>query len=342
MKPIPVTADILYGNEALKSTLNGFAKKKAFPNAFMISGPEGSGKTTAALLFAMAIACKSGNAPCGSCSSCRKISEGISPDIITIALPEDRKTIGIESSRLITDTAHIMPNDLDVKVYIIKDAEKMTEPAQNALLKIFEEGPSGVYFILLTSLPSRLLPTVRSRAPEIKTEVFSDKALSELLLSHSDKARDLNKRDTAAFKRTVSASDGSYGKALSILGGKNKKASKMIAKAEELVSVLSEKDSSRLLLTLLGEADDRESYASVLRLTQNALRDLVAAKKCDDCELVFYSDRGLAEETAKRFSLNTLSALASALDTLSHDVTKTNINLRNAAIVASGRLSDIL
>lgn len=337
-----MTLDILYGNEALKSTLRGFASRKAFPNAFMISGPEGSGKSTAALLFAMAIACKGESRPCGKCESCRKISEGISPDVITVGLNKDRKTIGIESVREITDSAYILPNDLDVKVYIIKNAEKLTAQAQNALLKIFEEGPRSVYFILLTSAPSQLLPTVRSRAPEIKTEVFIDKKLTELLISNVKKASELSMKDEAALKRIVSASGGSYGKALAILEGKNKKTPQLIKKAENIVTLLSEKDGAHLMLALIDESGERENYASVLSLVQNALRDLSMVKKDGDGDMIFYSDRALAVELSEKFSISTLVRLTTALDTLCYEVTQTNINVRTAAVVASGRLTDVM
>lgn len=337
-----MTLDVLFGNEALKSTLRGFAQKRAFPNAFMISGPEGSGKSTAALLFAAAIACKGESRPCGKCESCRKISEGISPDVITIGLNKDRKTIGIESVRQITDTAYILPNDLDVKIYIIKDAEKLTAQAQNALLKIFEEGPKSVYFILLTSAPSQLLPTVRSRAPEIKTEVFSDKRLTELLIENVKKASELVAKDALALKKIVSASGGSYGKALAILEGKNKKTPQLIKKAENLVSLLAEKDGAHLLLALLDESGERENYASILSLMQNALRDLAMVKKDGEVDTIFYSDAEEARLLSERFSISTLVRLTATLDNLYYEVTQTNINVRTAAVVASGRLTDVL
>ncbi len=337
-----MTLDILFGNESLKSTLRGFASKGAFPNAFMISGAEGSGKSTAALLFAMAISCKGENRPCGKCESCRKISDGISPDVINIGLNKDRKTIGIESVREITDSAYILPNDLDVKIYIIKDAEKLTVQAQNALLKIFEEGPGSVYFILLTAAPSNLLPTVRSRAPEIKTEIFSDKVLTALLAENVKKAADLYAKDEAALKRIVSASGGSYGKALAILEGKNKKTPQLIKKAENIVSLLSEKDGAHLMLALIDESGDRETYASILSLAENALRDLAMVKKGGESDMIFYSDRALALELSGRFSISTLVRLTSVLDNLYFEVTQTNINVRTAAVVASGRLTDVM
>ncbi len=333
-----MTLDKLFGNDGLKATLRGFASRRAFPNSFIISGPEGSGKTTVATLFAMAIACRGERRPCGGCEACRKISEGISPDVITVALQKDRRTLGIETVRELRDTAYILPNDLDSKIYIIKDAEKLTEPAQNALLKIFEEGPRNVYFILLTANSASLLPTVRSRAPEMKTEVFSDAVLTELLRENSAKANELYRRDTVAFNRMINASGGSYGKALSIIEGKNKRAAQMMKRAEELVSLLANGDGAHLMLALIDESGDREGYTRLLTLMQSAFRDLVAVKRGGGADLIFYPDREAAAELSESFSLYTLIKLTNCLDTLIYDVSHTNINVRNAAVVACDRL----
>ena len=74
----------LVGNEMLKSTLAGFTDRRAFPNSLLFTGPAGSGKTTAARLSAMAVACEGrGERPCLVCESCRKIQAGLSPDVVT-------------------------------------------------------------------------------------------------------------------------------------------------------------------------------------------------------------------------------------------------------------------
>lgn len=330
--------DSLFGNRELKAVLKGFASRDAFPNSFMISGPEGSGKRLAASLFAMAIACKGHDRPCGVCEACRKISESISPDVIVIEREGDKKTLGVDAVRRIKDEAYVIPNDLDKKIFIINEAERLTSQAQNALLKLFEEGPSNVYFILLTSSPSKLLPTVRSRAPEIKTEVFTEKRLSELLAESSKKASDLLKKDETEFKRIVAAAKGSYGKALDIAEGRNKKSVKTIKKAEELIARLSESDKASLILGLIAESSDRENYVAVLRLMQSALRDMALVKRGGGAELCFFADRERAEELSLKFSLKNLILLSSKLEVLANDAETSNINLRTAAIVAAGRL----
>ena len=145
-----------------------------------------------------------------------------------------------------------------------------------------------------------------------------------------------------ALKKIVSASDGSYGKALAILEGKNKKTPQLIKKAENLVSLLAEKDGAHLLLALLDESGERENYASILSLMQNALRDLAMVKKDGEVDTMFYSDAEEARLLSERFSISTLVRLTATLDNLYYEVTQTNINVRTAAVVASGRLTDVL
>lgn len=329
--------DSLFGNQALKAFLKGFASRDAFPNSFTISGPEGSGKSLAAALFAMAISCKGHDRPCGICQSCRKISGGISPDVIVIEREGDKKTLGVDAVRKIKDEAYIIPNDLDKKIFIVKDAERLTNQAQNALLKVFEEGPENVYFILLTPSPSKLLPTVRSRAPEIKTEIFTEEKLAALLLENSKKAAELNKKDGSEFRRILSASGGSYGKALDIVEGRNKRSVKAIKKAEELISFISSSDKSSLLLGLIAESSDREGYVASLRLIQAAARDMVLIKRGGGADTCFFADKERAEELSQKFSLKQLIRLSDAAETLANEAEASNVNLRTAAIVAAGR-----
>ena len=332
--------DRLYGNENLKNTLRGFSSRKAFPNCLIISGAEGSGKYTVALLCAMSVACENDRAPCGECKSCSKIDRGISPDVITVSIPKDRKTIGVDAVREIRNGAYIMPNDLNSKVYVIKNAEKMTEQAQNALLKIFEEGPENTYFFLLAENSSSLLATVRSRAPEIKTELFSSKVLEELLTQNVKKAEDLKKKDPVAFNRIINVSGGSYGKAVELTESRSKKSVSLHEKAEELIATMSKDNGTELLLMLLSESTDREKYTSLLRLTETGLRDLCAVKRAENVSLLLFASREKAEELSDRFSLKALSQLSKCVSELAADASYANINLRTAAITAYGRIRD--
>ena len=141
----------------------------ALSHAYLISAAAEKGEPAAAEL-ARALVCSApvGGSPCGCCENCRKAEKGIHPDILTIGrLPDDkgklRREIYVEQIRDIVADASILPNEAERKVYIIRDAGTMNPQAQNALLKILEEPPRFVAFILLAEHAGALLETVRSR-----------------------------------------------------------------------------------------------------------------------------------------------------------------------------------
>ncbi len=119
-------------------------------------------------LAAAALCLSAGPVPCGSCRACRKVAAGIHPDLIRVERETDdkgrqKKEIGVDQIRRVAADACVLPNESERKVYLIVDADAMNGPAQNAALKLLEEPPAGVYFLLCVSNPSLLLPTVRSR-----------------------------------------------------------------------------------------------------------------------------------------------------------------------------------
>ncbi len=334
---------VLQGNEVIKEALTGFTDRRAFPNSLLISGPAGSGKNTVARLAALSIACESkGQRPCMVCETCRKIREDISPDVITLGVPKDRRTIGIDAVRQIRETAYIKPNDLSVKIYQIREADKMTEQAQNALLKLFEEPPHGVYFILMASESTALLPTVRSRAPELRTELFDHRTMTAYLTENSKKAELLHRNDPAAFHRILHTAAGSYGRALQLIEGRSKKTEKEYETAETALRALADSDKGTFYTVLLAEASDREPFAAFLRLLATALRDMTAARRCETVpELLFFPDDASAADLSSSFTLPALLTLSEELVRLSGQVSDINVNLRTAALVAANRLWEL-
>ena len=145
----------LIGNSRIKNILGGDIARGTMGHAYILVGPAGSGKHTAALSIASALACeyrKDGKnpLPCGKCLACRKIAEGVSPDVSFIRRAEDRATLGVSIIRELREDLYIAPNENEKKVYIIEEADRMTDEAQNALLLSLESPPPYVVFLLLT------------------------------------------------------------------------------------------------------------------------------------------------------------------------------------------------
>jgi len=151
----------LSGNPAVKRQLS---QREELAHAYLISGPAGSGKAALAGLMAAAMVCSApGERPCGACPGCRKAMGGIHPDIIQVSPPEGKREITVDQIRALRSDAYIRPNEAARKVYWITDAAAMNTSAQNALLKVLEEGPAYAAFLLLCENPGGVLPTIRSR-----------------------------------------------------------------------------------------------------------------------------------------------------------------------------------
>lgn len=159
---MPLTS--LAGNHALKEQLMPRLSGDTLGHAFILSGPAGSAKHTLAAILARAMVCSgAGTKPCGACPGCKKALGGIHPDIITVAPLEAGKAITVDQVRQMRADAYIRPNEARRKVYILEQTDRLRGEAQNAMLKLLEEGPVYAAFLLLCENPGSLLPTVRSR-----------------------------------------------------------------------------------------------------------------------------------------------------------------------------------
>lgn len=151
-------------NERIK-TLIGSGR---IPQALVIEGGSTAEREESAHELAKAIVCSEGDAfACGMCAACKKAEANTHPDIITVEPETGKKAISVDVIRKMREDAFILPNEADGKVYIIKQADTLQDYAQNALLKILEEPPKYVTFILLVSSKATLLETVLSRVSVI-------------------------------------------------------------------------------------------------------------------------------------------------------------------------------
>ena len=150
------------GQEKITGHLQNAIRMQKVSHAYLIQGEQGSGKKMLASIFAKTLQGEEkGIEPCGKCRSCKQADSYNHPDIRWIT--HEKATIGVDDIRLqLNNDILIKPYSSDYKIYIIEDAEKMTEQAQNAMLKTIEEPPEYVIFLFATTDPQKILPTILS------------------------------------------------------------------------------------------------------------------------------------------------------------------------------------
>ena len=163
----------LAGNARVVRAIEAAGGENPF-HAYIISGPDGSGKTLTSRLLASALVCTEAPAlrPCGKCLACRKVAHGTHPDIRVIEM-EGKESFLVGQSRELRADASRLPNEGRHKVYILPDADRMNEAASNALLKILEEPPEYTVIVLIAENPAVLPETVRSRCVELRLRPVS-------------------------------------------------------------------------------------------------------------------------------------------------------------------------
>lgn len=153
------------GNEQLAERIRALAAKNALSHAMILSGA--GEQSAAARYIAAAMQCESAAPPCGKCSACSKVARDIHPDVISVEDTE-HKNISMDILRALRTDAYILPNEGRRKIYIFPDCERLDPKAQNVLLKVVEEGPPHAAFLFCAKNSALLLPTIRSRAVELK------------------------------------------------------------------------------------------------------------------------------------------------------------------------------
>ncbi|BBI31085.1 DNA polymerase III subunit gamma/tau [Cohnella abietis] len=210
----PQTFQDMVGQQHIVQTLQNAIREDRLSHAYLFSGPRGTGKTSAAKILAKAVNCERGPAlePCNECSQCERITSGSVMDVVEIDAASNR---GVEEIRDIRDKVKYSPTEVRRKVYIIDEVHMLTTEAFNALLKTLEEPPGHVMFILATTEPHKLPPTIISRCQRFDFRRVSLEEQTGRLQEISDKEQITAEQE--ALRYIARLSDGGMRDAVSLL-----------------------------------------------------------------------------------------------------------------------------
>jgi DNA polymerase-3 subunit gamma/tau len=209
----PSTFDEVAGQQHIVKTIKNALATRKIAHAYLFAGPRGTGKTTMAKLLAKALNCDEGiGLQCNECKNCQAIIEGTHPDVLEIDAASNN---GVDEIRELIDKVKYGTILGRYKVYIIDEVHMMTPGAFNALLKTLEEPPEHVIFILATTEPHKILPTILSRCQRYDFSKVSEKDIKERLKTVLEKEGITFNEE--AVDLIISLADGGMRDALSIL-----------------------------------------------------------------------------------------------------------------------------
>lgn len=167
----------LVGQKQVVQTLKNAIKFERISHAYLFAGPRGTGKTSTAKVYARALNCleDEGIEPCGQCENCKRIDNDQSMDLIEIDAASNR---GVEAIRELREKVKFYPGEGRYKIYIIDEVHMLTNQAFNALLKTLEEPPENVIFILATTEPHKVIPTILSRCQRFDFSLLTQQEIA--------------------------------------------------------------------------------------------------------------------------------------------------------------------
>lgn len=281
-------SDVVGQNVIVRTLQNAILNNKV-AHAYLFSGPRGTGKTSIAKIFAKAVNCERGPAlePCGECNSCKLLEEGHIGDVIEIDAASNN---GVDEIRELRDKVNYLPSIAKYKVYIIDEVHMLTQAAFNALLKTLEEPPAHVIFILATTEPNKVIPTILSRCQRFDFRGISIKDIEKKLFEIKEK--ESIKINDEAVKEIAVKAEGGLRDAISLLDQTVSfsegeitlddvyQVSGSVSRENllNLINYIKEKDTSNSLSLLNEIIEDGKEIAKIVADLITILRDLLIEK----------------------------------------------------------------
>ena len=272
----------IVGHEHIKEHMQAAIRDKKPFHAYLFQGEEGVGKEALARTFAAGLQCQSESAdkPCKECVSCRQMESGNQPDVIWVT--REKASLGVDEIReQLCNTMDIKPFSSPYKIYLVPEAEKMTEAAQNALLKTIEEPPEYGIVILMTSNISALLPTIQSRCLTMEFRPLSTAVVESFVKEHCQ-VPDYQARASAAFAQ------GNLGKAM-----RYAKSEDFIERKDHIISLLrhvEQMDLSEMLAVIKDLGTRKDEVRDYIDLMVLWYRDVLLFKATKDINQLLFQD----------------------------------------------------
>lgn len=272
----------IVGHEQIKEHMQAAIRDKKPFHAYLFQGEEGVGKEALARTFAAGLQCQSESAdkPCKECVSCRQMESGNQPDVIWVT--REKASLGVDEIReQLCNTMDIKPFSSPYKIYLVPEAGKMTEAAQNALLKTIEEPPEYGIVILMTSNISALLPTIQSRCLTMEFRPLSTAVVESYVKEHCQ-VPDYQARASAAFAQ------GNLGKAM-----RYAKSEDFIERKDHIISLLrhvEQMDLSEMLAVIKDLGTRKDEVRDYIDLMVLWYRDVLLFKATKDINQLLFQD----------------------------------------------------
>ncbi len=313
----------LIGNEDIKSALGNAILRNEFSHAYIIEGPQGSGKKTIARLASASIMCQNRDTlPCKKCNSCQKI---LSDNCVDVRFYDAHK---VEDIRKIKEAIYQSATESDYQIFILNDAHKMTVQAQNALLLSLEEPPKNVLFFILCKDASLLLETIRSRAQLLRTSPLS----TAQMISYVEKNVE-TELSSEEISRLAPLATGSLGALIDMLDkSKSDAIMKSREMAQEFICGALNLDTGSANLIYSMYSWQRDKVKDLFNLALLALRDLAVVKKHKGATLGFYTSSEEAQSVAVRYPLKKILKL---IDAITQGIDSFQVNASVAGVLAS-------
>lgn len=314
----------MLGNERLLLQLKTAVNERRIAHAYLLSGAVGSGKKTLAKIMSRMFLCEQGG--CGNCNACKKLELGVHPDLIELHGENKNGSFSVDQIRALRKDALVYPNEAAKKVYVLHEAHLLAPAAQDAFLKILEEPPEFVVFILLCSDESMLLSTVLSRVIRLALE-YPEQAVTLPWLARQVQAPD------ELLKTALGVAGGNPGQALALL--REDTLYKQMELCETFCKTLLIGTAYDLAAICHRLSADKKEFAQFLKMLTLYLRDILVYKTVGNTESLIFGE-SIAKNGSIYARMRT-SGIPSAIEQISQlasDITKfINITLIEMRLV---------